>query len=335
MALLSSAMDDLPYEYMIKTAKTDKKRKSPCSLCSEAYAEGSLMLGSKEEGFDCGRAWSFSHLTCAPNFRFDRAADIYDDIDKIPGIDDDEGTIKSVRDAHKDAKSRQNKAAAELAELQTENETENVLIFRSELETIAASAKKVDRAAECDYTNCKYVIEEEPCHTKTCEHCDAGFDGAFDSLNSLRLGRQETAESRARDKWSWAHATCVPMARWDNAADVYGTLDAENPDVPGNLHLIPGVGGSESTAEVIRDVYAAAVAEAFAEIKEISDDYIEAAKVKAVEAAEKKVEAAKVKAEAKEAAKVEVEAAKVKVKADPKADNSSRRVSKRLSISAA
>jgi hypothetical protein len=32
---------------------------------------------------------------------------------------------------------------------------------------------------------------------------------------------------------------------------------------------------------------------------------------------------------------VEVEAAKVKVKADPKADNSSRRVSKRLSISAA
>ena len=54
-----------------------------------------------------------------------------------------------------------------------------------------------------------------------------------------------------------------------------------------------------------------------------------------VEAAEKKVEAAKVKAEAKEAAKVEVEAAKVKVKADPKADNSSRRVSKRLSISAA
>ena len=279
---------------MIKTAKTDKKRKSPCSLCSEAYAEGSLMLGSKEEDFDCGRAWSFSHLTCAPNFRFDRAADIYDD----------EGTIKSVRDAHKDAKSRQNKAAAELAELQTENETENVLIFRSELETIAASAKKVDRANECDYTNCKYVIEEEPCHTKTCEHCDAGFDGAFDSLNSLRLGRQETAESRARDKWSWAHATCVPMARWDNAADVYGTLDAENPDVPGNLRLIPGVGGGESTScEVIRDVYAAAVAEAFAEIKEISDDYIEAAKVK--------------------------------VKADPKADNSSRRVSKRLSISAA
>ena len=326
-------MDDLPYEYMIKTAKTDKKRKSPCSLCSEAYAEGSLMLGSKEEDFDCGRAWSFSHLTCAPNFRFDRAADIYDDIDKIPGIDDDESTIKSVRDAHKDAKSRQNKAAAELAELQTENETENVLIFRSELETIAASAKKVDRAAECDYTNCKYVIEEEPCHTKTCEHCDAGFDGAFDSLNSLRLGRQETAENRAPDKWSWAHATCVPMARWDNAADVYGTLDAENPDVPGNLHLIPGVGGSESTAEVIRDVYAASVTEAFAEIKEISDDYIEAAKVKAVEAAEKKVEAAKVKAEAKEAAKVEVEAAKVKVKAagkvkaDPKADSSSKRVS--------
>lgn len=324
-------MDDLPYEYMIKTAKTDKKRKSPCSLCSEAYAEGSLMLGSKEEDFDC--KWSFSHLTCAPNFRFDRAADIYDDIDKIPGIDDDESTIKAVRDAHKDAKSRQKKAAAELAELQTENETENVLIFRSELETIAASAKKVDRAAECDYTNCKYVIVEEPCHTKTCEHCDAGFDGAFDSLNSLRLGRQETAENRAHDKWSWAHATCVPMARWDNAADVYGTLDAENPDVPGNLHLIPGVGGSESTAEVIRDVYAASVTEAFAEIKEISDDYIEAAKAKAVEAAEKKVEAAKVKAEAKQAAKVEVEAAKVKVKAagkvkaDPKADSSSKRVS--------
>ena len=151
-----------------------------------------------------------------------------------------------------------------------------------------------------------------------------------------QLDAAKGAESRARDKWSWAHATCVPMARWDNAADVYGTLDAENPDVPGNLRLIPGVGGGESTScEVIRDVYAAAVAEAFAEIKEISDDYIEAAKVKAVEAAEKKVEAAKVKAEAKEAAKVEVEAAKVKVKADPKADNSSRRVSKRLSISAA
>ena len=121
------------------------------------------------------------------------------------------------------------------------------------------------------------------------------------------------------------------MARWDNAADVYGTLDAENPDVPGNLRLIPGVGGGESTScEVIRDVYAAAVAEAFAEIKEISDDYIEAAKAKAVEAAEKKVEAAEKKVEA---AKVEVEAAKVKVKAagkvkaDPKADSSSKRVS--------
>ena len=77
----------------------------------------------------------------------------------------------------------------------------------------------------------------------------------MDLSRSLRLGwKEKPGEIKAATGVSTPPR--VPMVRWDNAADVYGTLDPENPDVPGNLHAIPGVDGCEATAEEIREWYA-------------------------------------------------------------------------------
>ena len=177
-------------------------------------------------------------MDCVPEKRWRSAVALFGNVDEIPGVNDDAITVQLINAARVGAQ------AVEKEEL-----------FEKELEDIskAAMASGYARSSAFDYKVCEYVINDSPTSKKRCDHCDEDF---VDLSRSLRLGWKEKPGEIKSGEWKWAHAACVPMVRWDNAADVYGTLDPNAPDVPGNLHAIPGVDGCEATAEEIRELYA-------------------------------------------------------------------------------
>lgn len=234
---MSSAMSDP--KYLIKRAKYPN-RPGQCKHCREDFVEGTLRLGWKETpgALKGSSPWSWAHLDCVPEKRWRSAVALFGNVDEIPGVNDDAITVQLINAARVGAQ------AVEKEEL-----------FEKELEDIskAAMASGYARSSAFDYKVCEYVINDSPTSKKRCDHCDEDF---VDLSRSLRLGWKEKPGEIKSGEWKWAHAACVPMVRWDNAADVYGTLDPNAPDVPGNLHAIPGVDGCEATAEEIRELYA-------------------------------------------------------------------------------
>ena len=238
---MSSAMSEP--KYLIKRAKYPN-RPGQCKHCHEAFIEGTLRLGWKETpgALKAGAPWSWAHVDCVPEKRWRSAVALFGNVDEIPGVNDDAITVQLINAARVGAQ------AVEKEEL-----------FKKELKDMSKAARKAAmasgyaRCAAFDYKVCEYVINDSPTSKKRCDRCDGDF---VDLSRSLRLGWKEKPGEIKRDEWTWEHAACVPMVRWDNAADVYGTLDPKNPDVPGNLHAIPGVDGCEATAEEIREWYA-------------------------------------------------------------------------------
>jgi len=221
---MSSAMSDP--KYLIKRAKYPN-RPGQCKHCKEDFVEGTLRLGWKETpgALKGSSPWSWAHLDCVPEKRWRSAVALFGNVDEIPGVNDDAITVQLINAARVGAQ------AVEKEEL-----------FEKELEDIskAAMASGYARSSAFDYKVCEYVINDSPTSKKRCDHCDVDF---VDLSRSLRLGWKEKPGEIKSGEWKWAHAACVPMVRWDNAADVYGTLDPNAPDVPGNLHAIPGVDG--------------------------------------------------------------------------------------------
>lgn len=238
---MSSAMSDP--KYLIKRAKYPN-RPGRCKHCQEDFVEGTLRLGWKETpgALKGSGPWSWAHLDCVPEKRWRSAVALFGNVDEIPGVNDDAITVKLINAARVGAQ------AVEKEEL-----------FEKELKDISKAAmasgyaRSSAHSSAFDYKVCEYVINDSPTSKKRCDHCDEDF---VDLSRSLRLGWKEKPEEIKSGEWKWAHAACVPMVRWDNAADVYGTLDPNAPDVPGNLHAIPGVDGCEATAEEIREWYA-------------------------------------------------------------------------------
>ena len=238
---MSSAMSEPMY--LIKHAKYPN-RPGQCKHCHEAFIEGTLRLGWKETpgALKAGAPWSWAHVDCVPEKRWRSAVALFGNVDEIPGVNDDAITVQLINAARVGAQ------AVEKEEL-----------FKKELKDMSKAARKAAmasgyaRCAAFDYKVCEYVINDSPTSKKRCDRCDGDF---VDLSRSLRLGWKEKPGEIESGEWKFAHAACVPMVRWDNAADVYGTLDPEHPDVPGNLHAIPGVDGCEATAEEIREWYA-------------------------------------------------------------------------------
>ena len=239
---MSSAMSDP--KYLIKRVPDNAKRPGECKHCHEAFIEGTLRLGWKETpgALKAGAPWSWAHVDCVPEKRWRSAVALFGNVDEIPGVNDDAITVQLINAARVGAQ------AVEKEEL-----------FKKELKDMSKAARKAAmasgyaRCAAFDYKVCEYVINDSPTSKKRCDRCDGDF---VDLSRSLRLGWKEKPGEIESGEWKFAHAACVPMVRWDNAADVYGTLDPEHPDVPGNLHAIPGVDGCEATAEEIREWYA-------------------------------------------------------------------------------
>ncbi len=230
-------------KYLIKRAKYPK-RPGQCKHCHEAFIEGTLRLGWKETpgALKPAAPWSWAHVDCVPEKRWRSAVALFGNVDEIPGVNDDAITVQLINAARVGAQ------AVEKKEL-----------FKKELNDISKAARKAAmasgyaRSAAFEYKVCEYVINDSPTSKKRCDRCDGDF---VDLSRSLRLGWKEKPGEIESGEWKFEHAACVPMVRWDNAADVYGTLDPEHPDVPGNLHAIPGVDGCEATAEEIREWYA-------------------------------------------------------------------------------
>lgn len=238
---MSSAMSDP--KYLIKRVPDNANRPGECKHCREAFIEGTLRLGWKETpGALKGGPWSWAHVDCVPEKRWKSAVALFGDIDEIPGVNDDAIAVQLIN-------------AARVGAQAVEKAVEKEELLKKELEDLskAALARGYARVAAFDYKVCEYVINDSPTSKTRCDRCDEDF---VDLSRSLRLGWKEKPGEIKRDEWTWEHASCVPMVRWDNAADVYGTLDPKNPDVPGNLHAIPGVDGCEATAEEIREWYA-------------------------------------------------------------------------------
>ena len=239
---MSSAMSDP--KYLIKRVPDNAKRPGECKHCHEAFIEGTLRLGWKETpgALKAGAPWSWAHVDCVPEKRWRSAVALFGNVDEIPGVNDDAITVQLINAARVGAQ------AVEKEEL-----------FKKELKDMSKAARKAAmasgyaRCAAFDYKVCEYVINDSPTSKKRCDRCDGDF---VDLSRSLRLGWKEKPGEIESGEWKFEHAACVPMVRWDNAADVYGTLDPEHPDVPGNLHAIPGVDGCEATAEEIREWYA-------------------------------------------------------------------------------
>ena len=202
---MSSAMSEP--KYLIKRAKYPT-RPGQCKHCHEAFIEGTLRLGWKETpgALKAGAPWSWAHVDCVPEKRWRSAVALFGNVDEIPGVNDDAITVQLINAARVGAQ------AVEKEEL-----------FKKELKDMSKAARKAAmasgyaRCAAFDYKVCEYVINDSPTSKKRCDRCDGDF---VDLSRSLRLGWKEKPGEIESGEWKFAHAACVPMVRWDNAADV-------------------------------------------------------------------------------------------------------------------